>query len=60
MKGLEFLIESLLFNPLTGEKPISGWIVAIAVIAAALVIISLLLPLAPKVKAFIKDKFLKK
>lgn len=42
--------------PPTGEKPLSGWIIAIIVIAAVLLIASALIPFLPKIIEFIKAK----
>ena len=42
--------------PQTGEKPLSGWIIAIIVIAAILLIASALIPFLPKIIEFAKTK----
>lgn len=52
-------MNNFVLNPPTGEKPLSGWIIAIIIIAALAVVASLLLPKLPKIKKFFEEKFKK-
>ena len=53
------IMNNFVLNPPTGEKPLSGWIIAIIIIAALAVVASLLLPKLPKIKKFFEEKFKK-
>jgi len=48
-----------LFNPPTGERPISGWIILLIIVAALVLIGTLLAPKLPQIKNGIKKIFKK-
>ncbi len=50
------MLTLLSLLPQTGEKPLSGWIIAIVIIAAILVLACAITPFLPKIIEFIKSK----
>ncbi len=50
---------TLVSIPATGEKPISGWIIFLIIVAALALIITVLAPKIPAVIDFFKRKFKK-